>query len=149
MLRNVAPSRPYVVCWDDDDVADAKRRSKRRRSTHGAVASRQQELRKEDRRERRKADFLADVRDAAGDLDLDGRDAVVSDAVAADPAFETLLTSALRAVSTAKTEVLTLAFGDLLGKIRSVACVELAARELRKRHPGVAFDRIHLDLRSM
>ena len=84
-----------------------------------------------------------------GDLDLDGRDAVVADAVAADPAFETLLTSALRAVSTAKTEVLTLAFGDLLGKIRSVACVELAARELRKRHPGVAFDRIHLDLRSM
>ena len=68
MLRNVAPSRPYVVCWDDDDVADAKRRSKRRRRTHGAVASRQQELRKEDRRERRKADFLADVRDAAGDL---------------------------------------------------------------------------------
>jgi hypothetical protein len=152
MLRTVPPSRPFVDCWDDDDVKQAKSRAKRRRSTLGSSrrdADRRAEQRKTERRVARKFAFLEDSRDEAGDLDLDGRDAIVRDAVVKDDHFEALVDAAVDAAEASPGEVLTLAYGDLLGKIRSVACVEIIARVLEKAHPDVDVDRIHLDLRNM
>ena len=62
---------------------------------------------------------------------------------------DALVDAAVDAAEASPGEVLTLAYGDLLGKIRSVACVEIIARVLEKAHPDVDVDRIHLDLRNM
>lgn len=73
----------------------------------------------------------------------DGRDPDVQKAVASTEQFHDVLAAA-RFKMQHSGDVLTLAYGDYLGHLRSVAIVELLATELQR--PGLTIQVQHLDL---
>jgi len=160
MMTGILPSKRYVGGWSHADVATA--RSNAPTSEVEPVQLRTRDVarkvprswvddlneRKAQRKKARTDAFLQCNRETGG-RDLDGRDEAVRCLIRRDGKLTALINESRREIQAYRGRVVTLAFGDLLGQLRSVACVEEIASVLRSEFgEAVSVDAIHLDLKT-
>jgi len=101
------------------------------------------------RKKQRCDEFLQANRSQSGGRDLDGRDEEVRALIRKDWKLRAIIDESRREIQAYRGRVVTLAYGDLLGQLRAVACVEEVASVLRKEFgEAVSVDAIHLDLKT-
>ena len=157
-----APRR-YAAGWSHEDVARARTSSKplvaepepvqlrNREVVRKAPRSRVDDIseRKTLRKKRRCDEFLQQNRAQSGGRDLDGRDEEVRALIRRDVKLRAIIDESRREIQAYRGRVVTLAYGDLLGQLRAVACVEEVASVLRREFgEAVSVDAIHLDLKT-
>ena len=154
--------RRYAAGWSHEDVAKARSTSvvvaapepvqlRNREVVRKAPRSRVDDIteRKAQRKKQRCDEFLQQNRSQSGGRDLDGRDEEVRALIRKDWKLRSIIDESRREIQAYRGRVVTLAYGDLLGQLRAVACVEEVASVLRKEFgEAVSVDAIHLDLKT-
>ena len=162
MMMGILPSRRYAAGWSHEDVARARSTSvvvtepepvqlRNREVVRKAPRSRVDDIneRKTLRKKQRCDEFLQANRSQSGGRDLDGRDEEVRALIRKDWKLRSIIDESRREIQAYRGRVVTLAYGDLLGQLRAVACVEEVASVLRKEFgEAVSVDAIHLDLKT-
>ena len=156
-----APRR-YAAGWSHEDVARARSTTvvvpepepvqlRNREVVRKAPRSRVDDIteRKAQRKKQRCDEFLQQNRSQSGGRDLDGRDEEVRALIRRDVKLRAIIDESRREIQAYRGRVVTLAYGDLLGQLRAVACVEEVASVLRREFgEAVSVDAIHLDLKT-
>ena len=164
--RDACPSgavRRYAAGWSHEDVARARSSKpslvtepepvqlRNREVVRKAPRSRVDDIteRKTLRKKQRCDEFLQANRSQSGGRDLDGRDEEVRSLIRRDVKLRAIVDESRREIQAYRGRVVTLAYGDLLGQLRAVACVEEVASVLRREFgEAVSVDAIHLDLKT-
>ncbi|CAH0372364.1 unnamed protein product [Pelagomonas calceolata] len=163
MMMGILPSRRYAAGWSHEDVARARSSTpslvaepepvqlRNREVVRKAPRSRVDDIneRKTLRKKQRCDEFLQQNRSQSGGRDLDGRDEEVRALIRKDWKLRAIIDESRREIQAYRGRVVTLAYGDLLGQLRAVACVEEVASVLRREFgEAVSVDAIHLDLKT-
>ena len=163
LCRDAAGRRRYAAGWSHEDVARARSSApslvsepepvqlRNREVVRKAPRSRVDDIaeRKTLRKKRRCDEFLQQNRSQSGGRDLDGRDEEVRALIRKDVKLRAIIDESRREIQAYRGRVVTLAYGDLLGQLRAVACVEEVASVLRREFgEAVSVDAIHLDLKT-
>ena len=161
--RDAVGRRRYAAGWSHEDVARARSSTpslvaepepvqlRNREVVRKAPRSRVDDIseRKTLRKKRRCDEFLQQNRSQSGGRDLDGRDEEVRALIRKDWKLRSIIDESRREIQAYRGRVVTLAYGDLLGQLRAVACVEEVASVLRREFgEAVSVDAIHLDLKT-
>ena len=161
--RDAVGRRRYAAGWSHEDVAKARSSApslvaepepvqlRNREVVRKAPRSRVDDIseKKALRKKRRCDEFLQQNRSQSGGRDLDGRDEAVRALIRKDVKLRAIIDESRREIQAYRGRVVTLAYGDLLGQLRAVACVEEVASVLRREFgEAVSVDAIHLDLKT-
>ena len=163
LCRDAVGRRRYAAGWSHEDVARARSSTpslvtepepvqlRNREVVRKAPRSRVDDIseKKALRKKRRCDEFLQQNRSQSGGRDLDGRDEEVRALIRKDWKLRSIIDESRREIQAYRGRVVTLAYGDLLGQLRAVACVEEVASVLRREFgEAVSVDAIHLDLKT-